>query len=340
MIDRLSGAFPARRTILRIAAAVVLLELAALTAWRLYDHWRTGRIELTNQGPPLTVQVLDESGERPIGAPFDVLTKWALDLPDGEYRLRVTGLGRLGRTYRFAINRGETVGHELSIDEKRLLGGEWSRGPWDDPWQREEPRPFAPMTAALELTPGKADIVEYDGQTLIRRDGLTGRPVWDTSRPSGPQGPLRDPGPWIRAISADRRLVALVDPPPDLNGEGVGDLVWAFHNHPSLLAVSGKDGWVLWNYSAAVDGPGGSRPDGPDLRKGPDMTEPTTAPGARWGNAYGEPLMTDVDRDGVPDLVVTLLFSESREEIARRRGSDSNPFYRCVIVAVSGRSGR
>ena len=73
------------------------------------SEWRLGRIELTNDGPMLTVQVLDEPGEHPLGEPVEVFKKWMLALPDGEYRLRVEGGGRLGRTYRFAINRGETI---------------------------------------------------------------------------------------------------------------------------------------------------------------------------------------------------------------------------------------
>ena len=51
---------------------------------------------------------------------------------------------------------------------------------------REEPIPFAPTTVAIELTPGKADLIEWTGQAVIRRDGQTGKPVWDSSRPSIP----------------------------------------------------------------------------------------------------------------------------------------------------------
>ena len=57
------------------------------------------------------MQVLDESGEEPIGEPVDLVTESTLALPDGDYRLRVNGVGRLGRTYRFAVNRGETIAH-------------------------------------------------------------------------------------------------------------------------------------------------------------------------------------------------------------------------------------
>ena len=66
--------------------------------------------------------MLARVGDEPIGEPVEVFKKSTLALPDGDYRLRVNGEGRLGRTYRFAVNRGETIAHKLSLDEGRLLG--------------------------------------------------------------------------------------------------------------------------------------------------------------------------------------------------------------------------
>src|SRR5262249_7259549 len=105
-------------------AATVLLMLVGLAAWSYYAEWRLGRIVLTNDGAPLIAQVLPQSGDEPLGQPFDVVTRAVVALTDGDYRLRVHGMGRLGRTYRFAVNRGETQTHPLSLDEGRLLGGE------------------------------------------------------------------------------------------------------------------------------------------------------------------------------------------------------------------------
>ena len=70
------------------------------------------------------MQVLDESGVQPVGEPVNLVTRTTLVLPDGEYRLRVNGGGRLGRTFRLAVNRGETIAYALSLDEGRLLGGD------------------------------------------------------------------------------------------------------------------------------------------------------------------------------------------------------------------------
>ena len=81
--------------------------------------------------------------------PFDIVTRSTLTLPAGDYRMRLTAPGRLGRTYRFAVNRGELLAQPLSIDEGLLLGGERSpamgtlgqRSPRSDPVSTARWRP-------------------------------------------------------------------------------------------------------------------------------------------------------------------------------------------------------
>ena len=74
--------------------------------------------------------------------------------------------------------------------------------------------PFAFTTVALELIPGKADLVEWPPRDLIRREGVTGQPVWDAARPARPFDPNHDPAPWrlvhfgSAAASQDRRARA------------------------------------------------------------------------------------------------------------------------------------
>ena len=224
------------------AAAAVLLMAAALVGWRYYADWRLGRVELTADGPPLAAEVLPESGsDQPITDPFDVGARAVIALPAGDYRLRVRGAGLLSQTYKVAFHRGETRAHHLTLSDNRLLGA--------------EDIPFSPVSEALMLTAGKADFLEWNGETLIRRDGSTGKPVWDAARPEGP-GPLRDPVAALGRLCRFgdlKRPGMLVQPAPDLDGDSTGDLVWAIHGTPSLLAISGKDGSLLWTFSADLD---------------------------------------------------------------------------------------
>jgi serine/threonine protein kinase len=296
------------------AAATVLLMIGLLGAWRYYSEWRLGRIVLATDGPSLAAEVLPaSSGDRRIGEPFDVATRTVLTLPADDYRLRVKATGLMSQTYRFAVNRGETRTHRLTLDDDGMLGS--------------EPIPFSLVTEAVMLTPGKADLIEWNGDTLIRRNGTTGRPIWDVARPARPWDPKIDPVAWMRRLSRggdEKRPGQLVQPAPDLDGDGTGDLIWAFKGTPSLLALAGKDGSLLWTYSAD--------------------------PGAELhpGKIMGAPAVADVDRDGAADLIAELVILDDPEALIRRsrepagwnEKAETVLAGRRMVVALSGRSGK
>ncbi len=172
----------------RGAAVMVALVVAGAGGWMGYGRWRAGEIELRTEGAPLVVQVVDVTSDAPIGAPIDLVDRAILTLPDGEYRLRVTGKGRVGRTYRFGVNRGERQLHSISLDEGRLLGGEPAP---PKPMEKNLPRVpilFATVTAALELEPGKADFIQWSDGSLVRRDGSSGKVLWDAFHPASAFG--------------------------------------------------------------------------------------------------------------------------------------------------------
>ncbi len=130
----------------------------------------------------------------------------------------------------------------------------------------------------------------------------------------------------------------------DLDGDGTGDVLLAVVESNALLALSGKDGSMLWNHVAENDGPGGP------LTVGPDVPGPLR-PGTRPGWITGQPAVGDVDGDGVPDLIATMLFEKYSEGTplptpvppSRRLPMTSmgppTPTRR-VVQAISGRSGR
>ena len=160
--------------------------------------------------------------------------------------------------------------------------------------------PISATTVAIELTAGKADLIDWSDTSLIRRDGVTGHPVWDAFRPPKPFAPGRDPLEWIKKASVDHLRMNILETAPDLDGDGTGDLVCAIGNNPAILAVSGADGSMLWSHVAELDGPGGAAPLSP------------TSPATRAGRVLGVFAVADVDHDGTPDLVVTLVIDESR----------------------------
>ena len=325
-----------RDRVLTVAATLLVL-LIGLAAWWYYSQQQVGRIILTNQGTPLLAQVLPESGDEPLDEPFDVVARSTLALPAGDYRLRVNAPGRLGRTYRFAVNRGETIAHELSLDDGRLLGGDIQPPPSGGEKPQEEPMPFATVTKTLELTPGRFDIVELNGHSVIRRDGTTGKPVWDTASPNAHFGPGRDPGPLLGRLGPTWLASHVVQPAIDLDSDGTRDVLAVVGNNYAFIALSGQDGSLLWNYAAVLDGPGGPLSDGPSA---PGPAKPAERP----GSLIGPPAIGDVDGDGTPDLIATRVDHELPAEVQKRTGKPPAPmtttFSRRVVLAISGRSGR
>jgi tRNA A-37 threonylcarbamoyl transferase component Bud32/outer membrane protein assembly factor BamB len=316
-----------------VAAATVLLMLCAWAGLHYYSEWRLGRVILTTDGLPLAAEVLPEAGDQPISGPFDVGIHTVLALPAGDYRLRVKSTGHMTRTSRFAVNRAETRTHRVALDDDPLLG--------------TETIPYARETEALTLWSSKADFIEWTGTTLIRRDGTTGKPIWDAGRPKTPLEPKRDSVAWLRRLSqfgVQERPGTLVQPAPDLNGDGIGDLVWVIDGTPSFLAISGADGSLLWTYSAKPDGPGGPDPAGPTEWKPGDQVP-------LLGQRLGDPVTSDLDGDSVADLIAAFAIADDPAEIIKTSGAvlrgnsallfwNGNTTGRAVVVAVSGRTGR
>ena len=293
------------------------LLLILVMGWRCYARWRSGRVELIAEGESVVVQVLEEASEELVGEPVGLVDRVVIELPAGEYKLRVEGKGRLSRTFRFSVNRGETLAHSISIDEGRLLGGE------PGPAENDEKRPFAmrvpcPIAAAaLELDPGKADLFGCKEKTLIRRDGATGKVIWEVVSPHtlAASESLRQRLLW-RAAHTRFPRTRFEEPAPDLDGDGTADLLLNLRQDLAFMAFSGKNGAMLWKYFA-----------GPDGRPGAPSELQSRIAYLRQSAIAGEPAMADVNRDGTPDLIATLIISESFGLQHR------------IVVAISGRSG-
>jgi hypothetical protein len=325
------------RTAAMIAGAVVLLELVIAGAWWWTSQSRLGQLVLNSGRAILTVQVFDESGKTPVGEPIHVIKKATVDLPDGEYQFRVTGEGLLGRTYLATVNRGEAIAIELMLDEGRLLGGDRNPSDWNGNPPREDPIPFAVESLALELVPGKADIIEFTGHNVIRRDGVTGKPIWDAANPQSPYDREHDPRPWLQRIKPGQTMMTLLDSAHDLDKDGTGDVLLLGSGGVGWIALSGKDGSRLWDCSLWRLYPANH---GTQSSTGNESNSGTQTP----GDVLGQTWIDDVDGDGVPELVATVAFQESEAETEKRLGRTMRPgrdapLTQRVVLALSGRTG-
>ena len=225
----------------------------------------------------------------------------------GDYRLRVHGAGQFGRTYRFSVHAGETQAYPLSLNEGRLLGGSRIQ--------------TALATAVVELRPGKADLIEWTGETVIRRDGQTGAAIWDALKLSAPwknDEPLQN---RLRYWLETSQVPELLQPAPDLDADGTPDLVWIIRGWGDVLALSGANRRVLREFRLEFDDAALIPADDPRM-PGP------IAPARRPVWIVGTPDVVDVDGDGTADhdfhIHVFRVSGGSRAAIAvnsRRRAS-------------------
>ncbi len=76
-----------------------------------------------------------------------------------------------------------------------------------------------------------AGLRRVDRATLLKRDGLTGKVIWDALKPAQPRSSDRDPAPWLAKLSAGTAYGKFIQPSPDSDGDGMGDLVWSSAHH-------------------------------------------------------------------------------------------------------------
>jgi serine/threonine protein kinase/outer membrane protein assembly factor BamB len=287
------------------AVASALLVIGGLLALSVFEEWSHGQLLLTTDGPVLVGELIDEEGERATPR-FTIPTEEPLSLPAGSYRLRVRGRGFLDDTYQVLLERGREKAFSIGLEDQRL-------------W-----KPITvPSTFEVVNLAGKSDVLLLSEKGLSRLDGGSAETIWSVTL-----DPARQPElagfrwDWTQLGSPsgkdgyDRRH-RLLKLAPDLDGDGTGDLVWASRRQAALLALSGKDGHLLWRYPPAD-------PKKPAvIRQGdPDYLRCT-------GTVVGEPVTADVNGDGTPDVIAVFVSQEQQ----------SGPVERWV-EAVSGRTGQ
>ena len=175
---------------------------------------------------------------------------------------------------------------------------------------------------------GRTDVLRMADDKLERLDGITLAPVWKRGLTAAEQPSLAklkttddDPTATLRYI---RRIATTC---PDLNGDGKGDFVFGLDFQPDLVAVNGTNGEVLWWHRNRA------RPEG--MKEGTFVEDHS-------GDSFvlAEPLLYDVDGDGVPDLItgfscaaVTFRDHKNLEKAIKRP-------WETLIQAISGRTGK
>jgi outer membrane protein assembly factor BamB len=284
------------------AAAAAFLVLGGTVAFSRVQAWQQGKLFLTTEGPVLTAELLTDKGDLAVPR-FTVPTEEPLAVPAGSYRLRLHGRGLLDETYLVEVERGKEATYEVGLNDQRF----------GDPIQ--VPRAFE--LAAIE---GRHDVLLLSESGVSRVNGATGKTIWTTNLKATDKPAPAGRWDWgcLGNIPSGRDAYDhrphLVQPLVDLDGDGVPDLVWASRRQAALVALSGKDGKVIWCFRA----PDSKTPLKPRFQ----------GDSASQGTIVGKPAVVDVDGDGTPDLLITCAAAPSAD--------GSQPRW---VEAVSGRSG-
>jgi outer membrane protein assembly factor BamB len=175
---------------------------------------------------------------------------------------------------------------------------------------------------------GRTDVIRMADDKFERLDGNTLASIWKRGLTAGDQpklaklkSPDDDPTATLRYI---RRILTTC---PDLNGDGKGDFVFGLDFQPDLVAVNGTTGEIIWWHRNRA------RPDG--MKEGPFAED-------RSGDSFvlAEPLLSDVDGDGVPDLITGFSCAAVTFRDINDQDKTSKRPAETLIQAVSGRTGK
>ena len=316
------------------AGVSLVLAASAYLVWQDRQQARLGRMELTTDSPNLLGEVLDADG-RALSPIFPVPTPKPVILPAGAHQLRLSASGLLSETWPMEITRRQTRTHFVQLNPRWL----WPPGEVNTAEQPETE--IVTLGTHADLIVRAQDPGDQPGRERLGRvrrlDGSTGRPVWpsdlvldETTLPPG--GNLDQWKALLNPVglSSFGQDTGLADRARDLDGDGVADLVLLSRTSPSLLAVSGAGGRVLWwsrAWPVPALGPGAQA----------SSTNGWKLEDSGRGFVMGLPTVADVDADGTPDFVACFHSDGATwvtSELVRHRTGPQS-----LLGAISGRTG-
>jgi hypothetical protein len=325
-------------------AATLVLTLLGLSLNYMYSQWRLGFLSLSTDRPPLVVEVLDKSGRRII--PSRTLpTSEPVSLPAGDFRLQITGEGRLGQSYHVSIPRGQGLSLDVNLEDQTLL-----------PTQNIE-RSFDVVAAG-----GQASLLLLNQEGIARVDATTGKELWSLQLSPLPTMLQRQaPGfrwPWtspselalydgyahfdlrpqfVRSLRDERTSVwepnRQVDDDAfgnqsllDINSDGNEDLILATRHQACLLGVDGTSGALLWVAAR-----------GSELQEEAESKRSFSRWDETQSTVIGLPEFAgDLNEDGVADVIATFAMYSARSPQIDSLGQVHAARW---VEAISGRTG-
>ncbi len=281
-----------QRSVSQMSSAVMLtlaLTLTSLLAWSSYQSWNASAIKLSAQRPPLVAEFLDDSGEAIRTETLPMQN--AIDLPAGQYDLRVSADGVFSQNFRVALDRGNTgANYTVNVNDQWLttpravehsydvfdLGPEHGIVRWSRKGVEVQKLQGPNFEWSLDLSP--------QTEALLKSSPAYVNPKRSIHRASGGLGASNESRPWI------------VQEFVDVNQDGVGDLICAARHQAWVVAISGTGSGVLWFIGLSEE-----------LADEAYAQRAASVSASRSAVLQPPIQCSDIDGDGMNDLVVSVL---------------------------------
>jgi hypothetical protein len=219
-----------------VAVAVFAMLAAAVGIWS-YRASQLAHLEFTTVGAAITAEILDEF-DQPVIPSFPVPTTAPVAVPAGAWRIRLTAPGLLSETWPLDVQPGEKQLRPVSLHTR---------------WM------WPPLTLSRRSDRDRLMLLATDRQTdfiRVRREkNSRGRFELRLQRIEGPTGQPMWPEVFVMRLESDVRSRFklceweernLLTPAPDLNSDGIAEVVWCVtpsrSSRQPVLVQSGRDG--------------------------------------------------------------------------------------------------
>ena len=245
-----------------VASATALMIVIIALTWAGVYYANQGQLMLTTHTPPLSAHFLDD--RRAVESSHTAPTQTPISIQAGRRKMVVAAAKSWGRESWVSIDAGQVRLYDLSLDHQEFAPAIQVDLSYALVRQRGGVKIYGMDKLGIRKLPVKGtDEVDWQsllahpenrpgGETLRKEKPNPDEPPW----PAWPWafqhaggsglGPFDDRPYIVGGIESEQYYDAEPVTAPDLNGDGVSDLIVAARHQAWVQAISGRDGELLW----------------------------------------------------------------------------------------------
>ena len=254
------------------ASAAVMLLGISIAIWMAWQDSITGSIEIASNEGPIVGRLIDEQGNA--SPTFTIPTEIPVSIAAGQHTLQTWSGGRLGESQQITVTAGTNQKLATKLSQNGVFDERTVKG--------------IPLQLPLD---DRDDLLFFHAEGITRMDGRSGKELWtanakqfiekiqqnsserltakikkskdaDSTSTDQIEAPVQWSLPlYMQSFSDDRdnhhndqSIPVLVEGFPDINTDGVQDVLIACRTQAVLLAFNGKNGNLLWSHNAGKSG--------------------------------------------------------------------------------------